>query len=197
MSNPGAGRIKKEIKDCLSDKSLLDSGIKVECINDNIETLRGYVRGPSDSPYSEGTFELSIIIPAMYPFIPPKVKFETKVWHPNVSSQTGAICLDILKDQWAAAMTIKSVLFSIQLLLACPEPNSPQDAVVAKQYLSNRKEWEEQATDWTNQYAKETETKLEKNIKQLMEMGFSREKCEKVLAKTNGNIEEAATILLK
>ena len=32
-----------------------------------------------------------------YPFEPPKVKFKTKVWHPNVSSQTGAICLDILK----------------------------------------------------------------------------------------------------
>lgn len=34
-----------------------------------------------------------------YPFEPPKMKFITKVWHPNVSSVTGAICLDILKDQ--------------------------------------------------------------------------------------------------
>lgn len=24
----------------------------------------------------------------------------TKIWHPNISSVTGAICLDILKDQW-------------------------------------------------------------------------------------------------
>lgn len=29
-----------------------------------------------------------------------QVKFSTKIWHPNVSSQTGVICLDILKDQW-------------------------------------------------------------------------------------------------
>ncbi|KNC80076.1 ubiquitin-conjugating enzyme (huntingtin interacting protein 2) [Sphaeroforma arctica JP610] len=166
-------------------------------VNNNMDQLRGFIKGPKDTPYSEGTFELGITIPPMYPFVPPKVKFETKVWHPNVSSQTGAICLDILKDQWAAAMTIKSVLFSIQLLLASPEPNSPQDAVVAKQYMDHFDEWKDQAKQWTEKYAQETETKFERNIKQLMEMGFSREKCEKYLNKTNGNIEEAAAKLLK
>ena len=43
------------------------------------------------------------------------MRFKTKVWHPNVSSQSGAICLDILKDQWAAAMTLRTVLLSIQV----------------------------------------------------------------------------------
>ena len=28
------------------------------------------------------------------------MKFITKVYHPNVSSASGAICLDILKDAW-------------------------------------------------------------------------------------------------
>lgn len=53
--------------------------------------------------------------------------------HPNISSQNGAICLDILKDQWSPALTLKTALLSLQALLSAPAPNDPQDAVVAKQ----------------------------------------------------------------
>ena len=49
-------------------------------------------------PYEGGYFVVDIQIPTKYPYEPPKMRFDTKVWHPNVSSQNGAICLDILKD---------------------------------------------------------------------------------------------------
>ena len=65
-------------------------------------------------------------IPPTYPFNPPKVRFTTYLWHPNISSQTGAICLDILSTRWAAAMTLRTVLLSIQALMESPEPNDPQ-----------------------------------------------------------------------
>ena len=50
------------------------------------------------------------------------MQFDTKIWHPNMSSQTGAICLDILKDEWTPALSIRTALLSIQALLTAPEP---------------------------------------------------------------------------
>ena len=49
--------------------------------------------------------------------------------HPNVSSASGAICLDVLKEAWSPALTLKTALLSVQALLASPEPDDPQDAV--------------------------------------------------------------------
>ena len=66
------------------------------------------IMGPGDSPFSGGVFFVSIHFPPDYPFKPPKVSFQTKVYHPNVNSQ-GSICLDILKEQWSPALTISKV----------------------------------------------------------------------------------------
>ena len=62
------------------------------------------------------------------------MKFDTWMWHPNISSVTGAICLDILKNEWTPALTIWTALISLQALLSAPEPDDPQDAEVAGMY---------------------------------------------------------------
>ena len=50
-------------------------------------------------------------------------------------------------------MTLRTVLLSLQALLAAAEPDDPQDAVVAKQYKENPKIFHETAKHWTNIYA--------------------------------------------
>ena len=76
------------------------------------------------------------------------MKFDTKIWHPNISSQTGAICLDILKNEWTPALTIRTGLISLQALLCAPEPDDPQDAEVARQYKTDRELYNHTAKTW-------------------------------------------------
>ena len=93
------------------------------------------------------------MLPKEYPFVPPKMKFSTKIWHPNISSQSGAICLDILKNEWSPALTVRTALISLQALMSAPEPDDPQDAVVAKQYKENQTDFVATAKYWTEIYA--------------------------------------------
>ncbi|KAG8702260.1 hypothetical protein FRC09_004842 [Ceratobasidium sp. 395] len=111
------------------------------------------IAGPEDTPYQGGKYQVDIVIPDGYPFQPVKMKFITKVYHPNVSSASGAICLDILKDAWSPVLTLKSTLISLQSLLCSPEPDDPQDAEVAKHYLTSRSSFNDTARYWAEIYA--------------------------------------------
>ena len=58
--------------------------------------MRIEITGPENSPYENGIFELDLSITDRYPFEPPKLRFITPIYHPNIDS-TGRICLDLLK----------------------------------------------------------------------------------------------------
>ena len=85
------GRLLKELKEVGKEDS---SGVRAKPVTEgNLLHLRGTIQGPEGTPYEGGVFEIDIVIPNQYPFVPPKMKYLTKIWHPNISSQTGAICL--------------------------------------------------------------------------------------------------------
>ena len=69
------------------------------------------------------------------------MKILTEYFHPNISSESGAICLDILKDQWSPVLTLPKILLSISSLLTDPNANSPLNGTAAREWINNRDEY--------------------------------------------------------
>ncbi|GAB2289360.1 Ubiquitin-conjugating enzyme E2 27 [Dionaea muscipula] len=178
-------RVQKELHELSRDATV--SGISVKPAGDTLAHLVGSIAGPIDTPYEGGTFVIDIVLPDHYPYEPPKMRFVTKVWHPNISSQNGAICLDILKDQWSPALNMKTALLSLQALLSAPEPKDPQDAVVAQQYLRDYRTFLGTARYWTEAFAMTSSLGIEEKVQKLTEMGFPEALVKSTLEAVNGD----------
>lgn len=96
--------------------------------------------GPEDTPWEGGTFKLNLTFSEDYPNKAPVVKFESKMFHPNIYND-GGICLDILQNQWSPIYDVSAILTSIQSLLCDPNPNSPANSEAARLYSECKREY--------------------------------------------------------
>jgi peroxin-4 len=116
-------KLTKELKEAMKNKS---EDVYLSLLADGLFQWKAFIKGPPDSPFCGHWFLLNIIVPPDYPMAAPKIKFITKVFHPNIHYGTGEICLDILKsDYWTPAWTLESVCRAIISLLANPNADSP------------------------------------------------------------------------
>jgi ubiquitin-conjugating enzyme (huntingtin interacting protein 2) len=93
---------------------------------------------------------------------------------------------------------LKTALLSLQALLASPEPGDPQDAVVARQYISEHETWTETARAWTRSYAtrEAASAASEEKVAKLTEMGFSAAAAARALQDSGGDEQIALEALL-
>jgi len=146
-------RLIKEYKDIINSKDLIENRISIGLVKENDYTnWKATIIGADDTPYKGGIFNLEIQITPQYPFKPPKVKFLTKIYHPNIND-SGDICLDILKHNWSPALTLDKVLLSIQTLLQCPNPDDPLNPTAASLLKNDNKKYNDTVKSYVLKYA--------------------------------------------
>ena len=118
----------------------------------NTRFFRAKIDGPAGTPYEGGVFELELFLPDGYPMEPPKARFLTRIYHPNID-RIGRICLSILKDDWTPALTVRTTVLSIQNLLSSPNPDDPLDNNVAKVWVEDNATALKKAAEFTRLYA--------------------------------------------
>lgn len=124
-SAPQSTAVRRLVQEFRTLKAHPISYVRAEPSSSNLFYWDAWIQGAPDTPYYGGTFHLSMVFPSDYPFRPPAVKFETRVYHPNISIN-GAICVDLLKQGvWSPALSIQALLLALLSLLATPNPDDP------------------------------------------------------------------------
>ncbi|XP_064392538.1 ubiquitin-conjugating enzyme E2 G1-like [Halichondria panicea] len=119
--------------------------------DDDLYQWEVLIMGPQDTYYEGGYFKAHLIFPKEYPQRPPKMKFITEIWHPNVE-KNGDVCISILhepgedkwgyekpEERWLPIHTVETIAISVISMLADPNDESPANVDAAK-------EWREQYT---------------------------------------------------
>lgn len=103
--------------------------------------------GPTDTLYEGGFFKARLSFPPEYPLLPPKMRFITPMWHPNIYAD-GVVCISILHapgedqygyedagERWLPVHTVETILVSVISLLSSDKPNldSPANVDAAKE----------------------------------------------------------------
>lgn len=122
----------------------------------NIFEWNVLMTAPKNSPYSGYLFKFEIIFPKNYPDEPPEVFCKTEnIYHMNINTD-GRVCVSSITDQdkWKEFQNISTVLKSIFIIFAHPNPDSPYRKEIADLYESNREEYKKKVKENCEKYAK-------------------------------------------
>ncbi|KAF2458568.1 ubiquitin-conjugating enzyme/RWD-like protein [Lineolata rhizophorae] len=103
--------------------------------------------------YGGGFFRARLSFPQDYPLMPPKMRFITPIYHPNIYSN-GEVCISILHppeddkygyetaaERWSPVQTPETILLSVISMLSDPNFESPANVEAASMWRDNEKEF--------------------------------------------------------
>jgi ubiquitin-conjugating enzyme E2 G1 len=116
-------------------------------MEDNLFKWRVTILGRGGGVYDGGMFPCELTFPAEFPQMPPELRFMCPMWHPNIDSSTGEVCISILHppgvdeqnpderacERWLPVHTLETIVISVLSLLSDPAPESPLNVEAARQ----------------------------------------------------------------
>ena len=124
----------------------------------NLFEWRLSIIGPSDTPYKDGLFFLTLKFPENYPSYPPKVTFDTPIYHINVASIGGGsilgepASLTILRA-WSPNFKVRDIIISIYSLFYMNNIDCELSNVMTEEFKNNKSLYEEKIKYFTKKYA--------------------------------------------
>ena len=129
-------------------------GVAIQPHEDDIAKWNVVIDGPEGTPFIGGKFSVLIDFSNNYPFKPPQMKFVTKIYHPQVKTDTGEFCTQAIENAWVPTLNAKFIIEAIITILKTPNSDNPLEESIAREYQISKSSWEAKAAEWTAQYAK-------------------------------------------
>ena len=125
----------------------------------NLFEWRLSIIGPRDTPYKDGIFFLTLKFPENYPSYPPKVTFDTPIYHINVASIGNEYVslgepmpLSILR-RWRPDFKVRDIIISIYSLFYMNNIDCELSHVMAEEFRNNKSLYKEKIKYFTKKYA--------------------------------------------
>eukprot|EP01100_Stratorugosa_tubuloviscum_P004931 TRINITY_DN2246_c1_g1_i3.p1 TRINITY_DN2246_c1_g1~~TRINITY_DN2246_c1_g1_i3.p1 ORF type:complete len:619 (-),score=256.87 TRINITY_DN2246_c1_g1_i3:78-1934(-) len=126
-------------------------GFYCELVKDeNLFEWKIYLEGPKDTPYEGGIFQLIMSFTHDFPMSPPKLRFISDFWHPNVYPD-GKVCISILHppgddpmsgelaaERWLPTQSVSSIMLSVISMLGDPNISSPANVDASVEWRDKR-----------------------------------------------------------
>ncbi|RMD44366.1 hypothetical protein DV735_g704, partial [Chaetothyriales sp. CBS 134920] len=150
-TSAAAGLLGRQLKQMKTDKDI--PGISCGLVDSNVFEWEVMLMISDDCKYyGGGFFRARLSFPPEYPLLPPKMKFETPMWHPNIYHPSGEVCISILHppeedkygyesaaERWSPVQTPETILLSVISMLSSPNDESPANVDAAKEWRDDPK----------------------------------------------------------
>ncbi|MCJ1381637.1 Ubiquitin-conjugating enzyme E2 15 [Xylographa soralifera] len=151
-SSAAAGLLGRQLKQMQGDKDI--PGISCGLVGDNVFEWEVMLMISEDCRYyGGGFFRAHVVFPPEYPLLPPKMTFQTPIFHPNIYA-SGDVCISILHppeddkygyesaaERWSPVQTPETILLSVISLLSSPNDESPANIEAARLWREDPKEF--------------------------------------------------------